>query len=86
MCRQTITMSEGEYEALTGALTSAALSWSTTTYNELSPEEQELTRPGLEMRLDLVDAEYTSEFALLLGLCATEMLRAMGKIHRDVGA
>ena len=85
-CRDRIAMEDGEYEALTGVLESAALSWGSMTYSKLPLDKQVLMRPGLHVRLDLLDAAYEGEATLLLGVSATEKLRAMGKMHGELGA
>ncbi|KAF2848652.1 hypothetical protein T440DRAFT_491062 [Plenodomus tracheiphilus IPT5] len=74
--RDDVTMDEDENKALAGLLEAEALSWGTRTFRTLTPDEQSLMRPGLNVRLDLLsDPEAAkSELAALLKEHAAEKL------------
>lgn len=70
-------MDEDENKAVFNAMESAALVWGKQTYNRLDPATQKTLQPGLKLRLDRIDNEYTTELKKLMDEHAARMLRGL---------
>ncbi|RAR12317.1 hypothetical protein DDE82_000027 [Stemphylium lycopersici] len=72
-----VVMDEDENKAVFNAMESAALVWGKQTYNRLDPATQKTLQPGLKLRLDRIDNEYTTELKKLMDEHAARMLRGL---------
>ncbi|KAH9876651.1 hypothetical protein J1614_003783 [Plenodomus biglobosus] len=80
--RDDATMDEDECKALIGHLEAEALSWGTIAFRRLTPHEQGLMRPGLNMRLDLL-SDPKAVVAELEGLLIEQAVTRLRRMDND---
>ena len=79
-CNNSI-LDEDENEALSSTIKTEALTWGKRTYFKLRPEVQNMMRPGLHVRLDLIDGAYKEELGPLLDACAARKLQELAETN-----
>lgn len=80
--RDDVTMDEDENKALAGHLDAEALSWGTRTWRGLSDQRKNDLRPGLNLRLDLLDEPPVSK-SRLAGLLKEEAEKKLRRMQED---